>query len=243
MNAPALRPRSVGEILDTAFQLYRARFSEMAAATAVLVSPLLLLEIIAPLNVLPLLEFVKNIFFMAASAAVVVIASGAYEGRVVPPGEAIRAVRARFLSVWGSAIFQSILVSLGLLLLVVPGLFALAYTFAMQQAVMIEDRRTDDAFQRSKALAEDNVKRILATVVLAFLIVIVATIGGEALFTFFSMSLRMQVVLTNVVLIGLNPLAAVAGTVMYYDLRIRKEAYDVEVATERLGSAVPVPAF
>jgi hypothetical protein len=243
MSAPALRPRSVGEILDTAFQLYRSRFPQMATATGVLVMPILLLELVAPLSLFGLLDRIGGLFFLAASAAVVCIASGAYQGKDVDAVDAIREVGSRFMSVWGAAIIQGLLVGLGFLLLVVPGVFALAYTFSMQQAVMIEGRTAGDAFERSKALAKGSMKPILLTSVLAFIIVIVAMIAVGTAVSFFPVGLRLQALLINVVLIALNPLAAVVGTVMYYDLRIRKEAYDVAVATERLETAPPVPAF
>lgn len=90
MLAPALRPRSVGEILDTAFQLYRSRWKEMATATGVLVLPILLLEIVVPLNLLGFVERISQLFFLAASAAVVVIAAGAYRGEDVDAVDAIR---------------------------------------------------------------------------------------------------------------------------------------------------------
>jgi hypothetical protein len=58
-------------------------------------------------------------------------------------------------------------------------------------------------------------------------------------------NVRLGILLTNVALIAINPLAAVVSTVLYYDLRIRKEAFDVAVATERLGDMPnePVPAY
>lgn len=243
MNAPALRPRTVGEILDTAFQLYRSRFSAMVAATAGVVMPLLLLELIVPLDALGILERIGDLFFLAASAAVVAIAAGAYEGRDVDAVDAIRAMGRRFLSVWGAAIFQGILVGVGLLLLVVPGIIALAFTFAMQQAVMVEGCTTDEAWQRSKTLARGSMKPILLTSVLAFIIMMVAMIGVGTVMSFFEIGLRAELLLITGAMIVLNPLAAVVGTVLYYDLRIRKEAYDVVVAAERLPVAEPVPAF
>jgi len=53
--------------------------------------------------------------------------------------------------------------------------------------------------------------------------------------------IRMQTVLFNLVLVAVNPIVASIGTVLYYDLRIRKEAFDVAVATDRL-QAEPVLA-
>jgi hypothetical protein len=95
-----------------------------------------------------------------------------------------------------------------------------------------------------KELARGSMKPILLTIVLAFVIVFVAMIGVATLMAFGPVGVRMETLLMNVVLIGLNPLPAVVATVMYYDLRIRKEAYDVTVATEKLGATpAPVPAF
>jgi hypothetical protein len=58
-------------------------------------------------------------------------------------------------------------------------------------------------------------------------------------------NVRLSILLTNVALVAVNPLAAVVSTVLYYDLRIRKEAFDVAVAAERLGDLdnEPVAAY
>lgn len=245
MNAPALRARSVGEILDLAFQLYRSRWKQMATATGILVLPLLVLEVVAPLAVLPLLDWFGQLVFLAASAAVVVIASEAYLGREVAAADAVRAAGRRFLSVWGAAIIQGILVFLGLMLLIVPGIIALVATFAIQQAVMIEGESAGDAFSRSRELARGHFSHILLTGVLAAIIVMFAMMGFGFAIAVGVSSVRLATLLTNVLMIAINPLAAVVGTVLYYDLRIRKEAFDVAVATERLDAvpAQPLPAM
>lgn len=243
MLAPALRPRGVGEILDTAFQLYRSRWKEMATATGVIVLPLLMLEAIAPLEYLGFLESLSNLFFLAASAAVVAIASGAYRGEDVDAVDAIRAVGGRFLSVWGAAIIQGIAVGVGLLLLVIPGIFMAALTFAMQQAVMIEGKTASEALARSQSLAKGHMKQIILTSVMAFIITFTFMIGVGIAIGYFVPSPRLSTLLVNVVLVPLNPLGAAVGTVLYYDLRIRKEAYDVTVAADRLGSVEAAPAL
>lgn len=245
MNAPALRVRSVGEILDLACQLYRGRWRQMAAAAGMLILPLLVLLAVAPAWALPLLDWLSELFHIAASAAVVVIASEAYLGRQVSAAHAMRAVGRRVGSVWGAAIIQTILLGLGLLLLVVPVLVATAWTFAMQQAVMIEGRGAGEAFVRSRQLATGQWKHILLTSAVMFLIVILG------MGTFLLVLLRgvtderLTFLLVNIGMSVTNPLAAAVGTVLYYDLRIRREAFDVAVATERLADmhTKPVPAY
>jgi hypothetical protein len=239
--APVLRARSVGEILDMAFQLYRSRWTQMATATGIVVLPLLILEAIVPLEALAILERLGNLFFLAASAAVVVIASEAYLGRDISATDALRKVGSRFGSVWGAAIIQGLLIMFGMLLLIIPGIIAAAWTFAMQQAVMIEGKTAGEAFTRSRELSRDNFKHILLTSGLMFVILFFAMIGFGMLLAFGVSDVRQSTLLINVGLIAINPLAAVVGTVLYYDLRIRKEAFDVAVATERLDDA-PVQA-
>jgi hypothetical protein len=245
MSAHTLRARSVGEILDLAFQLYRSRWKQMATATGVLVLPLLALEAVAPLEVLPMLEAVSNLVFLAASAAVVVIASEAYLGREVAAADAVRAAGRRFFSVWGAAIIQGLLIVFGLILFIIPGIIAMALTFAMQQAIMIEGDTAGDAYSRSRELARGFFKHILLTSVLTYIIVIFAMMGFGVAIELGVDNERLAILLTNVALIAINPLAAVVGTVLYYDLRIRKEAFDVAVATERLADepSQPVPAY
>jgi hypothetical protein len=235
MNAPALRARSVGEILDLGFQLYRSRWPQMATATGIVVLPLLLLEAIAPLSALPLLERLGNLFFLAASAAVVVIASEAYMGREIAAADALRRVGGRFLSVWGAALIQGILIMLGMILLIIPGIIAAAWTFAMQQAVMIEGRTASESFERSRELSRNHFMHILLTSGLIIAIVIFTMMGFGVVLALGVESVRMSTLLINVALVAINPLAAVVGTVLYYDLRIRKEAFDVAVATDRLA--------
>jgi hypothetical protein len=239
MNAPPLRPRSVGEILDLAFQLYRSRWKEMAVATGVLVTPLLLLEAIAPYSLLALLEVASNLFFLIAGAAVVSITAGAYRGQDVDAIDAIDHVRRRIVPVLCAAFLQGLVVWVGFLALVIPGFIALAATFAMQQAVMVEGVGATDAFERSRALASGSYWTIVRTSVMAYLIAFAAMLGASMQMDEVVSNVRLAILLRNVVLIGLNPLAAVIGTVLYFDLRVRKEAYDVEMMTERLGPAVP----
>jgi hypothetical protein len=246
MTTPVLRARSVGEILDMAFQIYRSRWAAMATATAVLVFPVLALQAVMPLTGALILNVLLGLFYMAASGAVVVIASEAYLGREVAPLAAVGMVLRRFFSVWGAAFLQSLIIGFGFLLLIIPGIIFAAWAFGMQQAVMIEGADASESFERSKDLAEDYVLHILLTSVLTFVIGYLAVTGLSIALQQVTDDVRMLLLGTNLARIAINPLAAVVGTVLYYDLRIRKEAFDVAVATERLADsapAQPVPAM
>ncbi len=240
MIPTVLRARSAGEILDMAFQIYRTRWTAMATATAVLVLPLILVEAVAPLEILGFVDLLGNLFFLAASAAVVVIASGAYMGTEVDGITAVKKVGSRFGSVWGAAIIQGVVVGIGFLLLIVPGIIFIAWTFAMQQAVMIEGQSAGEAFDRSRELARGHLKHILLTSVLATLIVLVGAMGLGVMVEMALSGERMVLIVMNLAMIAINPIAAVVGTVLYYDLRIRKEAFDVKILADRLAEQ-PAP--
>lgn len=241
MNAPALRALSIGEILDTAFALYRREFRKMVLVTAIFMVPLIGIELVVPVGGLAVAERLGGILMLGAMAAVVLIASECYLGRSITAGDAMKAANSRFLSVWGAAIMQSILVGLGLILLIIPGIIALAYTFAMQQAVMIEGASASDAWERSKDLARDHFWRIAGTSVVAFFITFVAAMAFGAFTAQFFPDPRWNLIATNVLLVLVYPFSAVVSTVLYYDLRVRKEGYDVQLMAEQIGGA-PVPA-
>jgi hypothetical protein len=245
MTPPLFRRRSVGEILDMAFQIYRARWAAMATATAVLIFPVLALQAVLPLEGAFLLNLLLGLFYMAASGAVVVIASEAYMGRTVAPMTAVRMVLRRFFSIWGAAFLQGLIVGIGFLLLIVPGIIFSAWTLVMPQAVMIEGANASDSFERSKALAEDHVMHVLLTGVMAWVIGFMAVMAVNTTLAMFLPDARFLLIAGNLVRVAINPLAAVVGTVLYYDLRIRKEAFDVVMAAERLGEVPgqPVPAL
>lgn len=247
MQPIALRTRSLGEILDTGFQLYRRGWVPMATATIILISPVLLVEALAPVGALGAIDRLMNIFFIAASAAVVLIASEAYRGRSMDAPTAVGRVLRRFLSVWGAAIIQGILIGIGTLLLIVPGIIAAAWTFAMQQAVMVEGAKAGEAFGRSRDLTRGHTWHVLGVIVVAFLITFVPAITMAMLFApgVVGLGEREGLIALNLVLVLLQPIGACIATALYYDMRVRKEAFDVEVMTQELAAAegaTPAPA-
>ena len=138
----------------------------------------------------------------------------------------------------------------GLVLLLVAlawGLYGLArYLTNVTPAVMSEGLGPIAAIRRSSALAVGSVRRILGLLLVTFVI---------AMFVFFTIYLLVSILLgtgqqqqqiagalTNAALIPITPFAAAAVTVLYYDLRIRKEGYDVELLAAEIGDARPPAA-
>jgi hypothetical protein len=243
--APVLRPRSAGEILDLSFQLFRAHFPRFLAAPVVFVLPLMVLRLLVPAEGAPLLEFLSNLMYTAAFAAVVVMVSEAYLGRDPGVRSAIGMVGQRFLSVWGASIIQGVVIVCGFILLVVPGFIFGAWTFAMVTVVMLENRRAGESFTRSRELARGNVPRIIGTMVVAVIVFFLCAVGAGFVTELVLAALPGagvgSLLLAEALVFAAYTFVPTVATVLYYDARIRNEAFDVEVATATLQMPAPQP--
>ena len=134
-----------------------------------------------------------------------------------------------------------------LLILVVPFVIWLAMwvalrTFAVTAAVVIDGRGPIGALDRTWQLSKSCTAHIFfslgLTWLLYFVIAGVAT-GVGAVF----LSSSLTAILSALLIIPIYPLLAVVSTLLYYDLRIRKEGFDLEVMSRELGAPqAPLPA-
>jgi hypothetical protein len=119
----------------------------------------------------------------------------------------------------------------------------LARTFAITSAIVIERRTAAEGVSRSFALSENATLRIVGIVFLAGTVYMVAQTAGSMMVQLVvGLLLRSPVaaaVLGNVAGMVVYPFLNIALMVLYFDQRVRKEGYDLDV----LSSAMPpVPA-
>jgi hypothetical protein len=242
MQAPHLRARRPGEILDTAFQIVRARYDAVLLASAVFFVPAIVLALALPEGNL-VAGIADRLLTIAASTAVLVVASDIYMGEEPDVRRSIGEVASRYGSVLGSALLQGVLLAVGLLLLVVPAFIFYAWSFAMQAVVMLEGVGATDSFARSRALAKGYVGHILATLVMAWLIVGVVFFGA-----IFALGAVIEMggtgdwfagAFSAVLVCLLYPFISVVTTVLYYDLRVRQEGFDVEFLAGKMDDPGP----
>jgi len=252
MQVPIFRARSVPELLDAAFQVLRARYLQIVTAALVISLPAIVLLLLLPPDATALGTIAHNFSLVYAGAAAVVIVSDAYLGRERSLGAVLRAVFSRFGSIWGVAFMKNLMIGLGLLLLVVPGVIAFIVTFAMVPAVLIDGASASESFDRSRDLARGSWGRILGAQLLGFMLMYLAYFG--ALFgigILFEMaggiSEAAAELLAQALLTALYPLPATVTVLLYYDMRIRKEAFDLQMLIDAVpaiepAAAPPVPA-
>ena len=98
------------------------------------------------------------------------------------------------------------------------------------------------ALSRTWRLSKDSAWHIFLSLGLAWLlylvIAVIANLIGAML-----LSNTLTGILSALLIIPIYPLLAVVSTLLYYDLRIRKEGFDLEVMSRELGgAAAPMPA-
>ncbi|MBC7789549.1 MAG: hypothetical protein H7Z74_06365 [Anaerolineae bacterium] len=150
MPSSALRPRSATELIDASFQLLRQIYPQCVMAMAAIFVPFIVLRIVLPESMAPMVNLASQLFQPLALAAIILLVSNSYLGGGMLVSTAIGAVLSRFGALMLVSFIQGFLILFGVLLLIVPGFIAFAWTFAMPQAVMLEGMTASKAFARSR---------------------------------------------------------------------------------------------
>ena len=263
---PELRPRGIGEILDAAVALYRARFGQLVRYAAIVVVPIQVLLTIVLISAQPdhysvtfngsatpqlnsnraqlgavfvvLLVGVLTHAFVAAVTTRVV--ADEYVGFQESGGAAARTAARRLWAVLGVGLLIGLCEIVGLLFCGV-GTFAAQALFAVAVPVVIlERRRVFASMRRSTDLTRTHFWHVLGVVLTASLLsallnaVLAAALnlwsarGGSVTAVAIA-----QGVANTIAGLLTTPFVAAAIVALYFDLRIRDEAFDVQMAMAR----------
>ena len=256
MTPPSLRPLSVGEILDVSFGLYRRHFGALATV-ALLCSglPVLMsiyIEAAGGMIANMLLTLVYYLVFMVLSAvstaATVYIVSESYLGRPLTAGAALSRSTPLLGRIIVCSILLALVVGLGFIFLFFPGVVLACGLIVAFPALVLEPGTTaSGALGRSWALTRDSRLRmfgLLVTLMILLYIPLVSLLGIAAFLLPASDTAGtatggglVAVALAGVVQMLIYPLFYCVLTVAYYDLRVRKEGFDLEVLASTLAPA------
>jgi len=138
-----------------------------------------------------------------------------------------RARRARRVALIGGAIWLATFVACG-------------YGVTTQVVVLEPLGSSFDAFGRSWDLTRDRKLKVLGLALVAFILVAVPSIGIGALAGVLRFSASswasVLLVLAAILPVILTPVLPCVFTLMYYDLRVRREAFDLELLSQQLGA-------
>jgi hypothetical protein len=253
MSAPVLKPLALGETLDVAFGLYRNLFLTLLIITVVTRAAPLVLSVfiesaggaVANLS-LYLFTLALNAVLgaIAAAASTFVIAEN-YMGRRLEAGEAFARAGPFVGRLILLALLSGLVIGLGFLLLIVPGLILFTGLILATPALVLEGLPTaTKGMGRSWMLTRGHRWRVFGALVVVGVLLILPFLaaGGMAASSLplgepdGSVSPTFLLALTAAALLQtlIYPLFYCVLTVLYYDLRVRKEAYDLEVLAQEL---------
>lgn len=186
---------------------------------------------------------------MLSQAALIKNISETYLGNEVTVGNAYKFVLPKLLTLIGASLLVGLVVGVGFLLLVVPGvIFSLWYALTVP-SVVVEKHTVTSAMSRSKNLVAGNLGKVFVVVLLATILSfvigmvlgLVGTIGSMAVSAGSAggnshLALFISQGASVVAQILAAPIAAAAYVLLYYDLRIRKEGFDLEMLAESMQS-------
>jgi len=184
--------------------------------------------------------------------------SEAYLGQKPTLRSCYAGVGRRFWPLLAAVVGSSVLIAGGFLLLIVGGIYLMIVYLFVAQAVVLENESWWGALGRSAALVKGYFGKCLVVVLLVWLIISViswALVMPLQVLVQLSMfqqggvpSLPLQaanVGVSSLVSLLLGPFQIIARTLLYYDLRIRREGFDLQVMARELGLAetvlVPCP--
>lgn len=259
MSAFEMRPRSVTELVDATFELLRRDYLTLITISALFQLPLLVIQvalsidlstpakIAANMSGLGVLWILGLIVLALSDAAIVCAVSDAYLGRKPSVSGAIGRALSRFFPVVFVGLLRFIASYVLLLAIVVPGLYCYSRWATARVVVVLEKKDTFESLGRSWNLAQGRVWPSFLTLLLAYVIFIVlwvvfvmilAMIGQTAALL---ANPNISMAIERVPVIFVYPFVSVLTTLIYYDLRVRKEAFDLEMMANELGAA-PAPA-
>jgi hypothetical protein len=266
MAERVFEPMSVGQILDRTFRIYREDFLHFVTIVAVIQVPVALLRLAVPRLVAAFVPagggasggavvaavvgglvafFLLIIAQSLSSGALVKSVSEAYLGNEVSVGEAYRFVLPKVGTLVWASILVFVVVLIGYMLLIVPGVIFSLWLMLTTQAIIVEGRPASAAMGRSKALTSGNLGKVFGLAFVIFIISIIISavftfVGGLAFAGALAAGATVASLVSEIIsVIGqilVAPISATAFILLYYDLRIRKEGFDLEMLAQTMGA-------
>ncbi len=251
MQVPILRPLSLGEVLDTSFGMSRHLFGTLLFISAATQTVPLALGVYVEgaggiLQHPSLWVFSLGLSLVLGSvgtAASTFVIAETYLGSSLTPQEAFLRSTPFMGRLMGATFLVTLLTGLGLVLLIVPGVIAYCGLFLTPSAMVLEDiHGATNAMGRSWTLTKGFRLKVLGAVMVAVLLLLVPGLALGALAVWAtallgeSTATLVVMASTAVLQLLIYPFFYSLTTVLYYDLRVRKEGFDLEMLATSLQS-------
>lgn len=201
-----------------------------------------------------ILDLTNLIIGVLTTAACVKAVSDIYLDQPSDIRSSLRFAVRRLGSLVWLEVLAGVLLTLAFIALVIPGIWLYGAWSVAVPALLIEDCRGTGALRRSFRLVRGRWWQTAGVLLVAAVMTSVVAGAIEGLLVAISLTGGASVVVTVVVVslaggvsaVLTRPFAAAVRTVLYYDLRVRHEGYDVALLAEQLGiepAALPAGAL
>jgi hypothetical protein len=254
VSAFEIRPRTPTEIVDAAFELLRRDYVTLITITAAIQLPLLAIQVVLGVDVTNPLRLAENmgsflvlnllygIAMSLSDGAIIYAVSETLLGHPASVSRALGRMLARGVPLVVSGIVRNLAAGIAMIALVVPGIYVWCRYAAVPAVAVLEDRGTNASVDRAWRLGEDRVWPNFLALFLGFLIYLalafVLGFGVQLLGAVMPLFTRPSIVMVVQRLPGVffYPIISVITTLIYYDVRVRKEAFDLEMMAKELGA-------
>jgi len=256
MTGLDLRPLTLGEILDRTFTLYRRHivlFLGLVGIPQVLVMAFQLTQMAlqrsypGSFGLTDFAGFVSTIVLLVVSVLVYLFSQGGtilavseiYLGRSISIAQALGRVQENLGFLFGVVVLNFLAIVGAAILFVIPGIYVACRLMICVPAALIEERGPRDSLNRSWELTRDFAGRAFMIFLLFFAIALAANLLFVSPFSIgLATSLRNPSALWTWLILGqvgarvaailTQPILLIATSIFYYDLRVRKEAFDLQ---------------
>lgn len=196
----------------------------------------------------PLLIVASILAYVVPAGAVTRLAADAYLGNPVDRAAALRATWGKLFPLLATVILMGFAFGIGFMLCIIPGVLAWIALFAAVPGVVLEGRDPVDTLGRSVGLAKGAWGQIFVVQFLLWLITVIPTLG-VAFFTNLGVALLSPSEAAAVSMMGVSnamqalttaltiPLTLTGTTLLYYDRRVRTEAFGLDADLDALETA------
>jgi hypothetical protein len=260
-----LRPLSTSELLDRTFHLYRNNFLVFVGITAIPQLLVLALQLgsaamlfsgsVVGFSLGAIVAGLASFIAIEISQAATVMAvSHLHLDRPTTIGTAFSAAQGSLGRVIGISLAVGLAVVVGFFLLIIPGVYlGLAWSLAIPITVL-EGGGLSASTRRSKALTKGSFGRIFVIyfLIVALTVIVSMVVAFVLLLPLGMMALHgssnvaasnaLQSVANFISTSLVGPLAIIAITLIYYDQRVRKEGFDLQLMMSNLEGGGPSDA-
>ncbi len=250
MDAVELRPLSLGEILDRTFTMYRRHFLFFVTLAGIFQIPSLVFALwqaqyllnpafsFTRVGITVAAYFVFFVGYLLAGGGAILAISEFYLGHDITISQAIQRVINRLGALTGALIIAGAAILFACFFFLIPGIYIACRQIVNTPSVIIDKKGPGGAFSRSWDLTRGFTGRAFLIYLLYFVLAIavqaVTTLPAtymvginatnpEALRLWVSLQAIISTITTTV----LSPIMQIATAVFYFDLRVRKEAFDI----------------